>query len=93
MNIYYKKPFLQDDGRIVVEQVTEYPESEIAHGILKRELYIVQELYPNIGVLNQTIETAEANYNNVELQGHKSVSQLEAEKKALAVLKEMVENL
>ena len=93
MDLYYKKPFLQEDGKIVVDQVTEFDTEEIAHGILKREIHIVQELYPNIEILNLTISQAEQNYSNLEMQGDKSVAQLEAEKKALSDLKEQVLNL
>lgn len=93
MMVYYKKPFLQEDGKIVVEQVTQTEEEEIAHGILKCEILIVKELYPNMEVLKNTIEQAHKNYNNPKLQADKTVGQLEMEKKALEELKKMVKEL
>ena len=93
MNINYSKPVVNDDGTILIEQVTVFEAQEMPNGIRTRELKIIQELYPNLGLLKETISRAKANYEDVEKQAHKSVIQLDQEKKALVQLEEMVKNL
>ncbi len=83
MRIYYKTPFIQEDGSVVLDQVTLIREGKMDNGILRRELKVIQELYPNLELLKETISLAAKNYENTALQQNKSVGQLEAEKAAL----------
>lgn len=93
MRLYYRKPVVTKDNQIVIEQVTEGKAEALPNGIRRKEISIIAELYPNLELLEQTIAAAERNYNNLKLQGKKTVFQLEAEKKALQSLKGMVEKL
>ncbi len=93
MRLYYRKPVITKDNQIVVEQVSEGKAEALPNGIRRKEISIIAELYPSLELLEQTMAAAERNYNNLKLQGKKTVFQLEAEKKALAQLKVMVEEL
>lgn len=83
MEIVYSDPIVNADGTIIIEQVSVLSGDELPNGIKRRELKVIQELYPNLDLLEETIKRAKANYENVELQGDKTVAQLEQEKKAL----------
>lgn len=93
MEIFYKKPFLQEDGTVVLDQVTVIREGELPQGIKRRELKVIQELYPSLELLKKTITMAAQNYNDTDMQSDKSVGQLEAEKTALLDLKKMVDEM
>lgn len=93
MEINYSKPVVNEDGTILVEQVSMLESDELPNGIKRRELKVIQELYPNMELLKETIERARTNYNNVEMQGHKSVAQLEQEKASLEELANYVDEL
>jgi len=89
----YSQPGVNPDGTIMVEQVTMLHGSEMENGIKVRELKVIQELYPNIALLRETILQAKVNYENTELQGEKPVALLEQEKKALETLIQMVNQI
>lgn len=93
MRIYYKKPFVQEDGSVVLDQVTLMREGTLENGIQRRELKVIQELYPSLELLKETISMAAKNYENTQMQQHKSVGQLEAEKAALQDLIEKIKEL
>lgn len=91
MQIKYSKPVLNPDGTIMVEQVIVLSSDIMSNGIKRRELQVIQELYPNVELLKETISKARENYQDLSLQGHKSVEQLEQEKRSLEELSAMVE--
>lgn len=93
MRLYYRKPVVTKDNQIVIEQVTEGKAEALPNGIRRKEISIIAELYPSLELLEQTIAAAERNYNNLKLQGKKTVFQLEAEKTALQDLKGMIEKM
>ena len=90
MNIYYKKPVITEEKRVIIEQVYELGEEILVNGIIRKELKVIVEIYPSIELLLETISIATMNYNNVSLHGHKTVMQLEMEKKALVDLQVML---
>ena len=87
MQISYNKPKLNDDGTVLLEQVSVMRATEMPNGIRKRELKVIQELYPDVKLLKETIAMAAKNYEDESKQGHKTVEQLGQEKKALEQLK------
>jgi len=93
MRLYYKKPVVTADNKIVIEQVTEGKPEALPNGIKRKEISIIAELYPSLELLEQTMAAAERNYRNLKLQGKKTVFQLEAEKRALRELKAMVDDM
>jgi hypothetical protein len=93
MNVFYKKPVITEDKRVIIEQVYELGEEKLPNGILRKELKVIMEMYPTVELLLETIAKASQNYNNVALQGHKSVLQLELEKKALVDLQVMLSDM
>jgi len=93
MQIKYSDPVVNSDGSINIEQIILINQDVLKNGIKRRELKVIQENYPDLELLKETISRARENYQNVELQGHKSVAQLEAEKSSLEELSKKVENL
>ena len=93
MNVYYNKPVITEDKRVVIEQVYDFGDEKLPNGILRKELKVIMEMYPTIDLLLETIAKAQQNYNNIELQGHKSVIQLELEKKSLVDLQIMLSEM
>ena len=93
MEISYSEPIVNEDGTILVEQVSILGSDELPNGIKRRELKVIQELYPNLELLKETIERARSNYENIEMQGHKSVAQLAQEKASLTELENYVAKL
>ena len=91
--IMYSQPVVNQDGTIMIEQVTMVHANEMKNGIKVRELKVIQELYPNIDLLRETIRQAKVNYENTELQAEKPVALLEQEKKALEGLIQMVNQI
>ena len=93
MEITYGDPIINEDGSIIIEQVTVVGSDELSNGIKRRELKVIQELYPNLELLEETIKKAKSNYENVEMQGDKTVGQLDQEKKALKELEKAVKKI
>lgn len=93
MKISYNKPVLNEDGSILIEQVSVLATKEIPNRIKVREIKVIQELYPDLKILQETISRAKANYEDVKQQGHKSVKQLDQEKKSLLQLETMLKEL
>ena len=93
MRIYYKKPVILEDGKILLEQVTELAEDITPNGISRKESSVITEIYPSRKLFEQTIRLASENYKKLELQKHKTVGQLDAEQKALKELINMYQNL
>lgn len=89
----YSQPVVNPDGSIMVEQVTMVHADEMENGIKVRELKVIQELYPNITLLRETIMRAKVNYDDATLQAEKPVVLLEQEKKALEGLIQMVNQI
>lgn len=93
MEISYSDPIVNEDGSIIIEQVSVVGGDELPNGIKRRELKVIQELYPNLDLLEKTISKAKSNYENTDLQGDKTVKQLEQEKSALRELEKAVEKV
>ncbi len=93
MNVFYKKPLIREDKSVAIEQIYELGEETLPNGIRRKELKVIMELYPSVELLLETIARASQNYNNIQMQGHKSVMQLELEKKALVDLQVMLSEM
>lgn len=93
MHIYYKQPVLLEDGKILLEQVTEIAEDVTPNGIVRKESSTITEIYPSKQLFEQTISLAAKNYQNLDLQKNKTVGQLEAERNALKELIDMYKNM
>ncbi len=93
MKVFYRKPQFTEDKKIIIEQVYDFGDELMTNGILRKELKVILEKYPSLDLLLVTIAKAQENYNNIELQGNKTVKQLEQEKKALTELQVMLSDM